>query len=128
GAPHAAFRGERIDQRGDKRLRIGIGWIIAREAERTRQLDEVSVATELEQRFESGLRDAIGRVRPAAVVDDERNVGRTQRVDGFVQLIALALNVQLPTPLANPGEKSRHRRMLQYVDAVGQKVEADTDH
>src|SRR6266576_367618 len=87
----------------------------------------MSITTELEQCLESRLRDTICRLRPTTVIDDERNLRHAQHREPFVQLIAFTLNMELPAPLPHLSEESRHRGMLQYIDAVGDKVEADTD-
>ena len=76
-------------------------------------------APELEQRHEAGLPDAFRGVGAPAMIDDDRGARAAQHLDAFAQLIAFALDVDLPAALATLREQSRHRGMPQHADAVG---------
>src|SRR5205823_13702537 len=77
---------------------------------------------------ESRLRYAQRRIGSAAVIDDERNAGGAKRIDDLAKLILFALDMNLPTPFPNLRKEARHRGMPHHVGAVGDEIEADTDH
>ena len=62
------------------------------------------------------------------MIEYERNARIAQDGARVVELVALALHLDQPAHLANLREKRRHRGLVQHADAVGDEIEAYSDH